>query len=61
MNCYFCQQAKYILIYSRDNVYGVTDIVRSGESKIYVARVYAYDKSMGKVYSSYSNEVRIDN
>ena len=32
-----------------------------GESKTYVARAYAYNKSNAKVYSAYSNEVKIDN
>ena len=32
-----------------------------GESKTYVARAYAYNKSNAKVYSAYSNEIKLRN
>ena len=35
-----------------------TDI---GETKIYVARAYAYNKENVKIYSGYSNEYKVDN
>ena len=52
--------SKYNLIDTKPN--GAIEVsVDIGESKTYVARVYKFNKKNEKVYSEYSNELKIDN
>ena len=64
--------AGYEVYEKKDGKYTLIDTITSkvsncsvtvdvGESKTFVARVYALNKSNKKVYSDYSNEVKIDN
>ena len=52
---------KYTQVYTSETKYDTNITLDVGESKTYVARVYAYNKSNKKIYSSYSNEVKLEN
>lgn len=51
--------SKYTLIHSSETTYTKEIALGVGESKTYVARAYAYNKSNEKIYSEYSNEVKM--
>jgi hypothetical protein len=53
--------SKYTLINTSETKFSTDVTVDAGESKTYVARVYVYNKSKEKIYSKYSNEIKIDN
>ena len=48
---------KYTKIYSSESKFVTEVTLNDGETKTYVARVYAYNKSNEKVYSAYSNTI----
>ncbi len=52
---------KYTTIHTSESKYVFVMTLDAGESKTYVARVYAYNKAGKKVYSEYSNEVKLRN
>ena len=53
--------SKYTKVFTSETKFSTDVTLDVGESKTYVARVYAYNKSKVKVYSAYSNEVTISN
>lgn len=52
--------SQYTLIHTSETEFKTEVTVGIGESKTYVARVYAYNKTKVKVYSDYSNEIVIN-
>jgi len=53
--------SQYKLIHTSEAEFKAEVTVDIGESKTYVARVYTYNKSGKKIYSNYSNEIKIEN